>query len=63
VVKGFHHLVAALLDQDPAVHGGRWVVFLASDDDSAAAEIAELVQKVGFAPIELVTLAEGGLLL
>ena len=32
LVKGFNHLVAAVLDQDPAVHGGRRVVFLASDD-------------------------------
>ena len=36
LVKGFNHLVAAVLDQDPAVHGGRRVVFLASDDDAAA---------------------------
>jgi predicted dinucleotide-binding enzyme len=28
LVKGFNHLVAAVLDQDPAVHGGRRVVFL-----------------------------------
>ena len=33
VVKGFNHLVASVLDKDPAVHGGRRVVFLASDDD------------------------------
>src|SRR3546814_515740 len=39
VVKGFNHLVAAVLDQDPAVRGGRRVVFLASNDDGAAAEI------------------------
>ena len=29
LVKGFNHLVAAVLDQDPAVHGGRRVVFCA----------------------------------
>lgn len=62
VVKGFNHLVAAVLDQDPAVHGGRRVVFLASDDDAAAAEIAALAEKLGFAPIRLGGLAEGGLL-
>jgi 8-hydroxy-5-deazaflavin:NADPH oxidoreductase len=39
LVKGFNHLVAAVLDQDPAVHGGKRVVFLASDDDSAADQI------------------------
>ena len=47
------HLVAAVLDQDPAVHGGRRVVFLASDDDGAAAEIGALAEKLGFAPINL----------
>ncbi len=62
VVKGFNHLVAAILDQDPAVHGGKRVVFLASDDDGAAVEIATLAEKLGFAPIKLGALAEGGLL-
>ena len=62
LVKGFNHLGAAALDQDPAVHGGRRVVFLASDDEDAAAEIGELAEKLGFAPIELGGLSEGGLL-
>jgi hypothetical protein len=62
LVKGFNHLVAAVLDQDPAVHGGRRVVFLASDDDRAAAEVGALAEKLGFAPIKLGGLSEGGLL-
>jgi 8-hydroxy-5-deazaflavin:NADPH oxidoreductase len=62
LVKGFNHLGAAILDQDPAVHGGRRVVFLASDDDDAAAEIGKLAEKLGFAPIKLGGLSEGGLL-
>ena len=62
VVKGFNHLVAAVLEQDPAVHGGRRVVFLASDDEDAAAEIGALAEKLGFAPIKLGGLTEGGLL-
>ena len=62
VVKGFNHLVAPILDQDPSIHGGKRVVFLASDDDSAAVEIAALAEKLGFAPIKLGALAEGGLL-
>ena len=62
LVKGFNHLVAAILDQDPAVHGGRRVVFLASDDDGAAAEIGALAENLGFAPIKLGRLSEGGLL-
>jgi 8-hydroxy-5-deazaflavin:NADPH oxidoreductase len=62
LVKGFNHLVAAILEQDPAVHGGRRVVFLASDDDGAAAEIGALAENLGFAPIKLGGLSEGGLL-
>lgn len=62
LVKGFNHLVAAVLDQDPAVHGGKRAVFLASDDDDAAAEIGELAENLGFAPIKLGGLSEGGLL-
>ena len=62
LVKGFNHLAAAVLDQDPAVHGGRRVVFLASDDDGAAAEIGALAENLGFAPIQLGGLSEGGLL-
>jgi len=62
LVKGFNHLIAAILDQDPAVHGGRRVVFLSSDDDGAAAEIGTLAENLGFAPIKLGGLSEGGLL-
>jgi predicted dinucleotide-binding enzyme len=62
LVKGFNHLIAAILDQDPAVHGGRRVVFLASDDDGAAAEIGALAENLGFSPIKLGGLSEGGLL-
>jgi 8-hydroxy-5-deazaflavin:NADPH oxidoreductase len=62
VVKGFNHLVAAILDQDPAVHGGRRVVFLASEDDDAASEVSALAEKLGFAPVKLGGLAEGGML-
>ncbi len=62
LVKGFNHLIVAVLDQDPAVHSGRRVVFLSSDDDAAAAQIGTLAQNLGFAPIKLGALSEGGLL-
>ena len=62
LVRGFNHLVAAVLEQDPAMHGGRRVVFLASDDEAAAAEIGVLAEKLGFAQINLGGLSEGGLL-
>ncbi len=62
LVKGFNHLVAAVLEQDPSVNGGRRVVFLASNDDGAAAEVAALAENLGFSPIKLGGLSEGGLL-
>lgn len=62
LVKGFNHLGASVLEQDPAVHGGKRVVFLASDDDGAATEIGALADKLGFSPIKLGALSEGGLL-
>ena len=62
LVKGFNHLVAAVLGQDPSVHGGRRVVFLASDDGDAASEVAALAENLGFSPIKLGGLSEGGLL-
>ncbi|NID14641.1 NADPH-dependent F420 reductase [Luteibacter yeojuensis] len=62
LVKGFNHLGAGVLAKDPAVHGGRRVVFLASDDDDAATEVATLAEKLGFSPIQLGELSEGGLL-
>ncbi|MBV7510768.1 MULTISPECIES: NADPH-dependent F420 reductase [unclassified Pseudomonas] len=62
LVKGFNHLGAAVLGQDPAVQGGRRVVFLASDDDGAATEMGALAENLGFSPIKLGGLSEGGLL-
>lgn len=62
LVKGFNHLPAAVLDQNPAVQGGKRVVFLASDDDDAATEIGALAENLGFSPIKLGGLSDGGLL-
>ena len=62
LVRGFNHLAAAVLDQDPAVHGGRRVAFLASDDEGAAALVAALAEQLGFAPVNLGKLEEGGAL-
>jgi predicted dinucleotide-binding enzyme len=62
LVKGFNHLGSNVLEQDPTVQGGRRVVFLASDDDAAAEEIGSLAETLGFAPIKLGGLSEGGLL-
>lgn len=62
LVKGFNHLIAATLATDPVVEGGRRVVFLSSDDEDAIAPVAALAKQLGFAPVSLGKLNEGGAL-
>jgi 8-hydroxy-5-deazaflavin:NADPH oxidoreductase len=62
LVKGFNHLPAGTLAADPNVRGGRRVVFLSSDDEDAAALVAALAEQLGFAPVNLGKLEEGGAL-
>ncbi|WP_413722921.1 NADPH-dependent F420 reductase [Sodalis sp. RH24] len=61
-VKGFNHLAAGVLAADPSVNGGSRVVFLSSDDENALAPVAVLAEQLGFAPIALGPLKDGGLL-
>jgi len=62
LVKGFNHLIAATLAADPIVEGGHRVVFLSSDDEAAIAPVAALARQLGFAPVRLGRLDEGGAL-
>ena len=61
-VKGFNHLAAATLATDPVVEGGHRVVFLSGDDEGAIAPVAALAKQLGFAPVKLGKLSEGGAL-
>ena len=61
-VKGFNHLPAAVLAADPDVNGGSRVVFLSSDDETAVAPVAALAEQLGFAPVALGSLKDGGAL-
>lgn len=60
LVKAFNHLAAPVLAQDPEVKGGRRVIFVSSDDDAATGPVVKLVEQLGFAPVKLGKLAEGG---
>jgi predicted dinucleotide-binding enzyme len=62
LVKGFNHLGATKLAADPVVEGGHRVVFLSSDDEDATAPVAALAKQLGFAPVKLGKLNEGGAL-
>jgi predicted dinucleotide-binding enzyme len=62
LVKGFNHLIAATLAADPIVEGGHRVVFLSGNDEDAIAPVAALAKQLGFAPVTLGKLDEGGML-
>ncbi|OJU45862.1 MAG: NADP oxidoreductase [Alphaproteobacteria bacterium 65-37] len=60
VVKAFNHLRAEVLAGDPHVDGGRRVLFYSGDDSAAKAEVGALIDRLGFAGIDLGSLAVGG---
>jgi len=59
-VKAFNTLPAALLATDPSQNGGRRVLFLSGNEPGANSEIANLIERLGFAAIDLGRLSEGG---
>ena len=60
VVKAFNHLRAELLAADPRSDGGQRVLFYSGDDTAAKGEIAALIERIGFAGIDLGSLEVGG---
>jgi 8-hydroxy-5-deazaflavin:NADPH oxidoreductase len=60
VVKAFNHLPPKLLSADPQAEGGRRVLFLSGDDVAAKLEVSQLISNLGFLPVDLGTLAQGG---
>jgi predicted dinucleotide-binding enzyme len=62
VVKAFNTLPAAVLASDPTQDGGRRVLFVSGNDAGANADIASLIERLGFAAITLGELSHGGLL-
>jgi len=60
VVKAFNHLRAEVLASDPRAEGGRRVLFYSGNDNAAKAEVAGLIDRIGFFGIDLGSLAVGG---
>ena len=60
LVKAFNHLPAAQLGTNPSLEGQRQVVFVSSDEADASATVAAVATQLGFAPIELGRLDQGG---
>jgi 8-hydroxy-5-deazaflavin:NADPH oxidoreductase len=59
VVKAFNHLPAEKLGTNPEKHQPQ-AVFLSSNDTDAGATIAAVASQLGFAPIQLGRLDQGG---
>jgi predicted dinucleotide-binding enzyme len=60
LVKAFNHLRADVLAGNPQSDGGRRVLFYSGNDSAAKAEVAALIDRIGFAGIDLGSLADGG---
>jgi predicted dinucleotide-binding enzyme/polyisoprenoid-binding protein YceI len=63
VVKSFNQTAARQLAQKRPSEFGRRVVFVSSNDSAASAVVAGLCTDLGFAPIELGRVDEGGVLI
>jgi predicted dinucleotide-binding enzyme len=61
LVKAFNHLPAAQLGTNPSLEGQRQAVFVSSNDADASAAVATVATELGFAPVELGRLNQGGL--
>lgn len=53
VVKAFNTIPAAVLAADPVEASGRRVVLLSGNDEGANVSVAGLIEKLGFAPLNL----------
>lgn len=60
LVKGFNHLPAVQLGVSPSLPSQRQAIFLSSNDIDASVTVAALVTRLGFAPVELGRLDQGG---
>jgi predicted dinucleotide-binding enzyme len=59
VVKAVNTLVRAVLAADPHVAGGRRVLFMSGDDAAAKHAVGEVLDRCGFATIDLGSIASG----
>lgn len=60
VVKAFNTLGSSILAAPPKEAGGSRVLFYSGNDPDAKSIVAGIIEKIGFAGIDLGTLSEGG---
>jgi predicted dinucleotide-binding enzyme len=63
VVKAFNAMFASYIDAEPRHTEGRQAVFFATDDDAASTDFGQYATRLGFAPVLLGTLHDGGRLM
>ncbi|MDQ0064187.1 NADPH-dependent F420 reductase [Chryseobacterium lathyri] len=59
IVKAFNTIFFKILETDPHVAGGNRVLFVSGDDTEAKDTVKELITDIGFAPVDLGSLAVG----
>lgn len=59
VVKAFNHLDVNVL-REPEVSGGKRVLFYSGDDAAAKTAVRQVLEDIGFAPVDLGSLDVGG---
>jgi predicted dinucleotide-binding enzyme len=60
IVKAFNTLTPPVLGSNPKEHGGSRVIFYSGNDESAKEVVAGILDRLGFAGIDLGRLDEGG---
>ncbi|MDT5151024.1 MAG: 8-hydroxy-5-deazaflavin:NADPH oxidoreductase [Mycobacterium sp.] len=63
VLKAFNAMFASYLAPEPKHAEGRQIVFYAGDDEAVGAQFATFVERLGFAPVSVGGLRDGGRLL
>jgi predicted dinucleotide-binding enzyme len=63
VIKAFNAMYASYLAADPRHGEGRQVVFYAGDDATVCADFDDLMTRLGFAPVKVGGLRDGGRLM
>jgi hypothetical protein len=63
IIKAFNAMSASYLAADPRHADGRQVVFYAGDDNTACADFDQLMSRLGFAPVYVGGLRDGGKLM
>ncbi len=63
IIKAFNTLYARYIAPNPRHDAGRQVLFYAGDDDAANTQFHELFEGIGFAPVRIGPLRDGGSLM